>query len=801
MFNKYFSKIYNAISERKWFVAGLSGIIISCAVIGLRFVSFDNNIESMLPGNDEIRSSMRFLRESNLSNKVILSLKLTSPNHTIHDLTNAVDKLAVSLKSPMVTDVISNIPETDIIKEMLLFLKYVPQLLDEHDLSRIEQQITPEGVKASLRRNYRQFLTPAGSFMMPFIQSDPLGIKSGVIRSLQKLSSSMGYEVAIENGHFVSRDGKHAMLILETPIILTDGFGSKKLAAYLQKKIKALPDFVSADIIAGHLHTISNEDVIKRDIRITAMIASIAFLLLFLFVFQDIRAALVFIIPMAAVLVAINLSYLFLNQLSYFIIGMGAVVAGIAVDYGIHVYLAVQVGGRSLDAVKHVARPVTIGALTTTSIFAAFFFSGVQGYHQLALFSILSIMLCLTCALFILPHFLSGTNQLSGLLGKILQWDPAGSPAQDKIQAACWGIFMIISAAFSMQVTFNSDISRFDGTEAAIIQAEQEFHHVWGGQEKPAVFVVSGKTLEEALYRNERFYQEAVSAVGQENFLSIAEIWPSQQTRKANAMQWKKFWEQGTDAKLKHLLQKYGPDYYFAKDAFSPFFENLYTVTTGEDEAGKSSLLYKLKERFVIKKQDSYQVLSFFPDKDQYITAMTTVLDHCPGAFIVSRNALSSALSAAVSSEIIFLSGIAALLIPLLTCLLLKNLRLSALAMVPVVTAILAILGIMPALGIFINAPSVIAAMVVVGLCIDYGIFMVYTLRNNLKTGTRIAVSLSAITTLIGAGVLLFARHPVLFSVGTTMVTGVLSGYVTSILVIPSLYRLFFENKKESLQL
>jgi predicted exporter len=58
-----------------------------------------------------------------------------------------------------------------------------------------------------------------------------------------------------------------------------------------------------------------------------------------------------------------------------------------------------------------------------------------------------------------------------------------------------------------------------------------------------------------------------------------------------------------------------------------------------------------------------------------------------------------------------------------------------------------------------------------------------------LKTGTRTAVTLSAVTTLIGTGALLLARHPVLFSIGVTMTTGVFGGYVSSMLVVPSLYR------------
>ncbi|NIP98476.1 MAG: hypothetical protein GWO24_35735, partial [Akkermansiaceae bacterium] len=44
----------------------------------------------------------------------------------------------------------------------------------------------------------------------------------------------------------------------------------------------------------------------------------------------------------------------------------------------------------------------------------------------------------------------------------------------------------------------------------------------------------------------------------------------------------------------------------------------------------------------------------------------------------------------------------------------------------PVATGVAAVLGMIPALGLSMTAPSVISAMVVVGLCIDYGIFVVY---------------------------------------------------------------------------
>ncbi|MDO9464137.1 MAG: MMPL family transporter [bacterium] len=786
--------------KRKRLISGLAASIIIFAAIGLRFISFDNNIELMLPANPEILRSMRFLRDSNLSDKVVLSLKLKSSEHTTHDLIQAVDQLEKSLKPPLITDVISGVSKADLMQEMHLFMRYVPQLLNEHDLSKIDRQITSEGVKTSLSRDYQQLLTPGSGFVMPFIRSDPLGIKSGFLSNIQKLSSSLGYKVQIKDGHFISQNGRNAMLILKTPVRLTDGFGSKNLIEYLHKQLKSLPEFISADIIAGHVHTVSNEYVMKKDILLTLTIASVAFLLLFLFIFRDIRAILIFLIPLISVLVSINLSAIILGKLSYFIIGMGAVIAGIAIDYGIHVYLAVRTGAGRPDAVKKIIKPVIIAAFTTIGVFAAFFFSSVQGYHQLALFSILSIILCLVCALFVLPYLLTGKHYME-LPAILKQGSSMHSQVFDRICVACWGVIIIAAIALSWQVEFNSDISQLDGSKFEVIQTEQEFHNVWGGADKPAILVTSGENLEEALQCNERIYTEAVNEVGEDNFApmgftSFAELWLSNQTRIANSARWNKFWREGREAKLKELLQEHGQAYHFSDDAFSPFFKNLYTEKVIKNTPEGLTFFDQLKERFVLKKADEYQVLSFFPDKDKCVKTLSAIISRYPRTFLVSRNAFSSILSQAVSSEVIFLSVIAVLLILILTCLLLRNIRLTVLALIPVITGILLILGIIPVFGLSLNAPCVIAGIIVIGLCIDYGIFMVYTCEYNLKTGTRMAVSLSALTTVIGAGALLFALHPVLFSIGLTLVIGVVGGYISALLVIPSLYRLWQKPKK-----
>jgi predicted exporter len=800
----------------KYLLMGLIGIVIAVSAFGLAFISFDNSIETMLPGNDEVFRTIRFFRESNLSDKVLISLGIESSSthsiggiesstHSTRDLIRAADQLAESLRPPLVTEVMRGISEVEILGEIDTFLTYCPQLLNQKDLSRIEQSITPEGVKARLARNFQQLMTPASSFTMPFIRSDPLGIKTTILHNLNSLYTSLGYEVTLEGGHFISKDGRHVLLILQTPVVMTDGFGSRKLRSYLYDRLKSLPGFVSADIISGHLHTVSNEEVMKRDVRMMTIIASIAFFLLFLIFFRDIRATAVFLLPLATTLVSTNLSFLVFKKLSYVVIGMGAVVIGFVMDYGIYVYTAiVRSKDNPSDVLKKIAMPVIAGALTTIAIFVAFFFSHVQGYHQLAFFSIISITLCILGAFFILPHLLlygkdnRHAQHESSLLAAVARNSCfTHSAISDKIKITFWGIIIIFALVFCSRLTFTTDINQFDGSGQKIFQAERRFHQIWGGKDSPAVLVASGKNLEEALERNEHIYGEAATHIDDNKLCSLALLWPSKKTREKNAKQWVQFWKQGNEAKLRNLLLEHGRKYHFSKDAFSPFFDGLYKEAVVKDELEKFTSLRRLKERFIMKGENRYQVLSFFPDKDHDISAIKALCNHYPGTFIVSRNNLSQVLSQSIFSEIVYLSAIAALLILVVTYLLLRSIRLTILSLVPVVTAVAVALGIMPALGLSLNPVNIMAAMIVVGLTSDYGIFMVYACKGKLSSGTRTAISLSAITTLIGAGVLLFARHPVLFSIGLTMVAGVFSGYISSLVVIPALYPHWIKGESE----
>jgi len=782
MFDRLFAFLFQLIHNQKRLVIGSVLVLTIAAGIGLFFIRYEGNIDLMLPPDPEVSRSINFLRDSSLSDKIIVSLALTDPTKSKKDLFLAADELAASLRPPLFTKVLSGFSVADVMEEFSL-LQYAPQVLDKEDLDSINKDITAPRVSERLGAIYRQSLRPESIFMSSLSRTDPLNIKMLILAKLRALPASMGYDVAIEEGHFISRDGRHAMLIIQTPVPVMDGQRSKELVTELENRLHELPGYVKADMVGGHLHTVSNERVMKRDIKVASAIASIAFLLLFIIVFRDARALFVFVIPLIAVAWAIIIATCIEGRLSYLVIGFGTAIAGISIDYGLLVYIAMKRGADAAQTVK-LAKLVSIDALTTMFSFAVLYLSMIRGYHQLALFSVLCVAICLMLSLFVLPLLLSWkqyaivSDPTIGDRLKSFRWPT-------KLSVVLWALLTLCAFVLSFSIRFDSDVKKLDGSEPAVLQAEQRFHEVWGGKTNQAILVVQGATYEEAMEKNDIVYREAARAIGAGNISSLALFWPSEKTRKDNSEQWDRFWREGREEKLKRLINGASSAYGFSDRAFTPFFDGLYLHDVNEENP--NGVIARLQERFVLRKNDSVSILSFFPDEQKPFEALKDIADKHQGAFIVSGRAMSSSISDFTSKEMRILAPAAILFNVVLAWLFFRNWTETFISLVPLLTGVVWLTGLMAFFKMPLNVVNVIAAIITTGVIVDYGLGMTYEYRYNLRIGTVMAVTLSAVTNVIGAGALLFAGHPALHSTAVAMVICMVSGYLSSIIVVPSL--------------
>jgi len=792
MFDRLFAFLFQLVHNQKRLVIGSVLVLTIAAGIGLFFIRYEGNIDLMLPPDPEVSRSINFLRDSSLSDKIIVSLALTDPTKSKKDLFLAADKLAASLKPPLFTKVFSGFSVSDVMEEFSL-LQYAPQVLGKEDLDSIDKDITAPRVSEKLGAIYRQSLRPESIFTASLSRTDPLSIKMLILAKLRALPASMGYDVAIEDGHFISRDGRHAMLILQTPVPVMDGQQSKELVAALDNRLHELPGYVKADVVGGYLHTVSNERVMKRDIKVASAIASIAFLLLFIIVFRDARALFVFVIPLIAVAWAVIIATGMEGKLSYLVIGFGTAIAGISIDYGLLVYIAMKRGADAAQTVK-LAKLVSIDAVTTMFSFAVLYLSMIRGYHQLALFSVLCVAICLIISLFVLPLILSwrqyaiAPDPTIGDRLKSFRWPT-------KLSVVIWALLTLGAFVLSFSIRFDSDVKKLDGSEPAVLQAEQRFHEVWGGNTNQAILVVQGATYEEAMEKNDVVYREAARAIGAGNISSLALFWPAEKTRKYNSEQWDRFWRAGREKKLKRLINGASSVYGFSDQAFTPFFDGLYRHDAHEENP--NGVIARLQERFVLRKDDSVSILSFFPDEQKPVEALKDIADKHRGTFIVSGRAMSSSISDFTSKEMSILAPAAILFNVILAWLFFRNWTETFISLVPVLTGVVWLTGIMALFKMPLNVVNVVAAIITTGVIVDYGLGMTYEYRYNLRTGTVVAVTLSAVTNVIGAGALLFARHPALHSTAVAMVICMVTGYLSSIIVIPSLCSILGATKND----
>jgi uncharacterized protein len=762
------------------------GLVVLLALLGLRSIKLTNDIKVMLPQQENILQTFDFFRKTPLAGNVFVSFEIKDSKE-FPKLISAVDQFSASLDTSMIKSVVTGtdgVISYDGIRE---FVRLAPQLMSEEELNVLDARLNGPFIHKVIKKLYRDLLSPSGLVMKPVIEQDPLGFQKETLAKLRNLATNMKHNVEIRNGHLISRDGCHALVILETDISITEGVGAKELIRYIEDSLLKLPTAVSADLIAGHLHSLSNERVIKRDVFVTIAVASIGFLALFLFLFKDIKALLLFMVPIVSVLISILICSWILGEFSYIIMGMGALISGIAIDYCIHVYVAMRSGQTRQVAMGEITMPIMIGALTTVCVYSVFLFSRIPGYRELALFTVISILLSLGFAILLLPHFLTNNPGKVEKYKLKFRWT---LNIPDKYVILIWSILLGSCLLLLPFVNFNTDVRQYDGSEESIFQTEDKFDLDWGVKDRPAMIVVEAPSFNEALEINYQIQQQVDLLFDNESYNSISRVWLPERVRHENLVRWSSFWNETRYKKLKDYFQTYSTQYGFEEDAFDPFFKMLYLDPEKVKAFEELSVLKLIKPRFAFETNQGYQIVNFFEDSEKLVGKVSQESKNWPDAFVVSANQFKQLLSEAILSETTFLSLIIVIVIPLLTFIFLKNVYCVLIALVPAVSSVLVTLGMFTMFKITLNAASIFALLVVGGLSIDYGIFMVYQCYKQLKSDTRMAVTLSALTTLFGAGTLVVTKHPVLFYYGITMVLGILSGYFSAVFVVPSLYRL-----------
>jgi len=154
-------------------------------------------------------------------------------------------------------------------------------------------------------------------------------------------------------------------------------------------------------------------------------------------------------------------------------------------------------------------------------------------------------------------------------------------------------------------------------------------------------------------------------------------------------------------------------------------------------------------------------------------------------------------MASIINDDFDFIAIFSALMVFIALLLTYGRIELAITAFLPMVVSWIWILGFMSLLDLKFNIVNIILAAFIFGLGDDYCIFTMdgllreYRVKKKHMPVIRISILLSGLTTVIGFGLMLFAKHPALQSIGLISVIGIISVLFISQVLEPYLFRIF----------
>ncbi|MBN1865699.1 MMPL family transporter [Candidatus Sumerlaeota bacterium] len=699
--------------------------------------------------------------------------------------------------------------------EALDFLRaHRAALFTEDDARRIERKLDPESIRAALA-NWRKILaqSPAPTLSQRLAR-DPLYFDESLVDRLNALQAMRG-GVRVHRGRLFSEDLRHILIVAQPRFPSTDSHHAKDLIAYADAAVsEALREAAAPDLriayVAGHRFGLENAERIKRDLKLTIGLSVVGILILSFLAYRRFLFSPLTILPAAfGAAFASGLVRWIAPDISAISIGCGSMLIGIAVDYGIHVlYRADQEldsgsGGPSAMSalLGRLAKPIALCAATTVFAFATLLLSVMPGYRHLGLFAMLGILGAAGFSLTVLPLLVRLGREprrrapllsLSGFFG----WAIDGLSRRRGLVLCVLVATTLVAVAGVARVRFEGDYRKLNAASDSTQEELERVTSVFGNAMESVSLAVVGEDVEDALRRNETVYAELArrrDAGIVTGIRSLSPFFPSRRTQEENIARWREFWTPERIQTLRDDLTSAALAQRIRPETFEPFLSALSGPAPLIDPNPEGTgLLGDLLETQRTEDQGQTLLLTSvgLSDPDRFADVVEGLERVEPGILAASGRDFMRYLVHLISSELARMGSLALGLILLLLIVVVRRPARIALLASPVLLCVVWMFGALGWLDVRINLMNSIVCVFVFGLAIDYSIFLVGVAERAGATQdgrlgrTGGAVTLSALTTLIGLGALTVATHPVLREIGATTLIGIAGGWLAALLVV-----------------
>ncbi|MDX1650190.1 MAG: MMPL family transporter, partial [Myxococcota bacterium] len=304
-----------------------------------------------------------------------------------------------------------------------LYRLYFPRrhrFLSDRPEQEIPPRVTPEALRARARAAREALALPTSPLGARLLAADPLGAFEDLVARLR----AHGPALATHDGHFVTADGRWAVVFLATRASAFDSAPQARLLDDLHRAFReiaarrgAAGDELVLEASGANRFAVAAERSIRRDVVVISAASFLGVGAVFLAFLRSLRFFLLAVFPpLTGMLAGATATRAVLGHLDGLTMAFGASLIGVAIDYSIHVidHHRLEPETAPREIVRRLRPSLVLGAATTMASFAGLGLTSFPGFREIGFFAITGVAAALVVTLFVLPGFL-GAPRAAGV--------------------------------------------------------------------------------------------------------------------------------------------------------------------------------------------------------------------------------------------------------------------------------------------------------------------------------------------------------------------------------------------------
>ena len=811
---EFFFRTYQAISRIRWWaLIGLVLLVIALMSIARQIV-FDDDISSLIPVNAETQRIQQVLKSIAFTDKIVVNIRKEGDG-SIEDLTAYATAFLDSVENghgQFIQNIQGKVDDDVLPKTLDLIYRNLPFFLEEGDYNQIQEKLSKDSIAAITASNYRTLISPTGIVAKKSILKDPLGLSFIALKKLEGLGFGEGFK--LRNGFLLDKNEENILLFI------TPKFGSNETnknlpfaeALYgIQHKLNAAyASKVQSEYFGAALSAVSNATQIKRDIQFTVSIAMTLLVILLIVFYRKITLPFILFAPtFFGGLLAIAILCLIRTKISAISLGIGSVLLGVTLDYGLHILTHIRNGNSIKNLYKEVAPSVLMSSLTTACAFLCLLFLDSQALQDLGIFAAVSVLGASVFALLFIPQVYRTKKTLTTKKTILDRW-ASYELNKNKWALCALAVLFVVSIFTYNKVVFNQDITALNYETEALLDARKRLEKLTDIGSKSIYLSTYGSDLEQVLQQNDSLYRQ-LEQLKKNNeivsFGSIGTLAKSDRTQQQKIEAWKQFWNPEKITDLKQNLVTSGSELGFKENTFEQFYSLLNSNFDPMRLADLKTVKSLAVNDYVVQDKNGTTITSLIKVDGSKVSSIRKQFSETPNTLLIDRQHVNETFLGNLKNDFNRLLGYSLIAVLLILLLFYRSVSLTLITGVPIFLSWFLTVGIMGLFHIEFNIFNIIICSFIFGLGVDYSIFITNGLLIEYRTGEKAlpvhktSIILSVITTIAGVGVLIFAKHPVLYTISVVSLIGILCAALVSFVLQPLLFRLLIGgNDKRPIQ-